>query len=122
MEIDKQSLEYVFPKELLDYFEIEKAALQLDKATQEEYLEVEFTEKNVLPKGYAREDYESKGFFTKVIQDFPLRGRAVFLKVNRRRWRHKQTKEQITRDFSFMAQGSKFTAELAAFLKERGGE
>ncbi len=62
MEIDKQSLQYVFPKELLDYFEIEKAALQLDKATQEEYLEVEFTEKNVLPKGYAREDYEHPRF------------------------------------------------------------
>lgn len=120
MDIDKQALEYVFPKELLEHFDIKEAQIKLDKPTQEEYLEVEFTEKNMLPEGFSREDYESKGFFTKVIQDFPLRGRAVFLKVNRRRWRHKQTKEQITRDFSFLAQGSKFTAELAAFLKERG--
>lgn len=120
MDIDKQALQYVFPGELLDHFDIESAQVNLDKPTQEEYLEVVFTEKNVLPEGYSQKDYESKGFFTKVVQDFPLRGRAVFLKVRRRRWRHKQTGEQITRDFSFLAQGSKFTAELAAFLKERG--
>lgn len=120
MDIDKQALQYVFPKELLEHFDIEDAHIKIDKPTSEEYLEVVFTEKNVLPEGFKKEDYESKGFFTKVVQDFPLRGRAVFLKVRRRRWRHKQTKEQVTRDFNFLAQGSKFTAELAAFLKERG--
>lgn len=118
--IDKQALQYVFPVEMLAHFDIESAQIKLDKPTQEEYLEVVFTEKNVLPEGYSQKDYESKGFFTKVVQDFPLRGRAVFLRVQRRRWRHKQTGEQITRDFSFLAKGSKFTAELAAFLKERG--
>lgn len=120
MEVDKHALQYIFPEELLEYFEIGKALIKQDGPTGEEYLEVEFTEKNVLPDGYDRKEYESKGFFTKVVQDFPLRGRAVFLKVNRRRWRHRQTGAQITRDLSLLAKGSRFTAELAAFLKERG--
>jgi len=53
-------------------------------------LEVVFEEKNTLPDGYSKEEYESKGFFNKRVQDFPLRGKAVFLKVRRRRWRRAQ--------------------------------
>jgi len=41
-------------------------------------LEVVFKEKNTLPDGYSKEEYESKGFFNKRVQDFPLRGKAVF--------------------------------------------
>jgi transposase len=58
---------------------------------------------------------------SRLIQDFPLRGRAVYLRVKKRRWRHKDTGEIIKRDFSFMADGSKFTQELSDFLKEAGG-
>jgi len=120
MEANVEVLSQVFPKELLDYFTIDQADIKRHEPTGEDYLEVVFSERNVLPDGYDPKDYESKGFFTKRVQDFPLRGRAVFLVIRRRRWRHKSTGEQITRDFSFLAEGSKFTAELAAFLKERG--
>jgi len=58
---------------------------------------------------------------SRLIQDFPLRGRAVYLRIRKRRWRHKDTGEIIKRDFSFMADGSKFTQELSDFLKEAGG-
>jgi len=80
---------------------------------------ISFEEKNDLPSGYSRLDYESKGFMeSKLIQDFPLRGRAVYLRVKKRRWRHKLTGAIIKRDFSFMADGSKFTQELSDFLKD----
>ena len=88
-------------------------------ATKEEYWEITFEEKNELPEGYSSEDYEPKDFVkSKLIQDFPLRGRAVFLRIKRRRWRHKTTKRVIKRDFSFIADGSKFTQELSDFLKD----
>lgn len=58
---------------------------------------------------------------SKLIQDFPLRGRAVYLRIKKRRWRHKTTEEIIKRNFSFIADGSKFTQELSDFLKEAGG-
>ena len=67
------------------------------------------------------EEFESKGFMeSKQIQDFPLRGRAVYLRIKKRRWRHKVTGEIIKRDFSFVADGSKFTQELSDFLKDAG--
>lgn len=57
----------------------------------------------------------------KLIQDFPLRGRAVYLRLHVRRWPHKQSGEIIKRDFSVVADGSKFTQELSDFLKGASG-
>ena len=90
-------------------------------ANKKEYWLIEFEEKNELPTGYSVSDYESKGFMeSALIQDFPLRGKAVYLRIRKRRWRHKQTGAIIKRDFSFIADGSKFTQELSDFLKDRG--
>ena len=83
---------------------------------------IEFEEKNEIPNGYPSLEYESKGFMeSKLIQDFPLRGKGVYLSIKKRRWRHKQTGVIIKRDFSFIADGSKFTSELSDFLKDAGG-
>ena len=70
---------------------------------------------------YLTSEYESKGFTqSKLIQDFPLRGKAVYLRIKTRRWRSKITDSIIKRDFSFIADGSKFTQELSDFLKDTG--
>ncbi len=58
---------------------------------------------------------------SKLIQYFPIRGKGVYLRITKRRWRHKQTGATLKRDYSFMAEGSKFTAELSDFLKEASG-
>jgi len=78
-------------------------------------------EKNDLPKGYNRLNYESKGFYPeKTIQDFPIRRKAVYLVIKRRRWREKQSRIEIKSDYSFIAEGSKLTIELSDFLKDTG--
>lgn len=106
----------------MDYFQIIGFQTLCSTETKTEYWVIEFEEKNELPEGYGTEDYESKGFMeSNLIQDFPLRGKAVFLRIKKRRWRHKQTGFIIKRDFSFIADGSKFTQELSDFLKEAGG-
>jgi hypothetical protein len=51
------------------------------------------------------------------IQDFPLRGKTVFLHIKRRRWRDKQTGESVHRNWDLVAQGSRMTIDFAAFLK-----
>ena len=80
--------------------------------------QVELEEINIIPKGYDSFLYESKGFYAeKTIQDFPIRGKAVYLKIKRRRWRHKQNKREIQNDYTFIAEGSKITKELSDFLK-----
>lgn len=106
----------------MDYFFISNYELLCSVETKSEYWVIEFEENNELPKEYSSLEYESKGFMeSKLIQDFPLRGKAVFLRVKKRRWRHKQTGAVIKRDFSFIADGSKFTKELSDFLKDAGG-
>lgn len=40
-----------------------------------------FKVKITLPDSYSKEEFESKDFFDKRVQDFPLRGKVVFLKV-----------------------------------------
>lgn len=106
----------------MEYFRISHYEILCSVEIKQEYWLIEFEEKNELPNGYSKEEYESKGFKeSKLIQDFPIRGRGVFLKLKSRRWRHKISKEIIKRNFTFMADGSKFTQELSDFLKEASG-
>lgn len=103
------------------HFDISMIETLCDITSKTEYFIIEFTEKSILPEGFSISDYESKGFMeSKLIQDFPLRGRAVFLRIRRRRWRDKQTDKIIKKDFTFIADGSKFTRELSDFLKDAG--
>jgi len=87
-------------------------------------MEFEFhlEEKNELPSGYSKEDYESKGFQPSArIQDFPICGKAVYLVIRRRKWRNKSTKQEIRNDYSFISnKGAKLTQDLSDFLKGTG--
>lgn len=111
---------HILPFGLLTHFKLEKVEEVKAKAGSIE-IDIFLEELNVLPDGYSKEEYESKGFLpAKRIQDFPLRGKAVYLRVKRRRWRHKVNKEEIRSDYSFIAEGAKLTKELSVFLKGTG--
>ncbi len=63
--------------------------------------------------------YESKGFTEQsVIQDFPLRGKPVYLHIRRRKWLEKDTGKVITNSYDVTHLGAQITAEFAAFLKD----
>jgi len=84
-------------------------------------IEIHIDERNNLPVSYSKADYESKGFLpSSKVQDFPIRGQAVYLIIRRRRWRDKLTKKEISSDYSFISEGSKITKELSDFLKGTG--
>ncbi len=118
MSIEKEALRYIFPEELIAHFDIVSVLELGDVKAKADYYEIVFEEKAIKPDGINANDYESKDFVSKTIQDFPIRGRAVFLVIKRRRWRNKDTGACISSDISFIAEGSKFTRELADFLKE----
>ena len=106
---------FILPKGILDYFELKEV-----KDT-EITLEIYLTEKGIVPQEFEGKQVESKGFYpVRVIQDFPLRERTVFLKVRRRRWRDKSTKDELKRSWNLIAKGTKYTQEFADFLKEVG--
>jgi hypothetical protein len=112
---------YILPSELLNHFEVVSLVELGDLSTKKMILEIHLEEKNELPTGYPVNEYESKGFSSSSrIQDFPIRGKAVYLIIKRRRWRDKQTKESITGDYTFIAEGSRLTQELSDFLKGTG--
>ena len=114
-------ISYVLPSELLDYFRVIEVQELCSLKTKTVFISVQLEEKNQIPRGYDSSKYESKGFLSsKTVQDFPLRGKAVYLTIKRRRWRDKVTKEEITSDYSFIAEGSKLTQELSDFLKDTG--
>ena len=120
--MENSIINHFLPAELLSHFAIVAIQELGDVASKEMFYEISLEENNVIPKQYAASNYESKGFYTEVtIQDFPIRGKAVYLLIKRRRWRHKNNPKDIIRnDYSFIAEGSKLTKELADFLKETG--
>jgi len=117
----KEILSLFLPESLLNHFDIEGTEELCEISHKRHIYHIYLTEKNDLPNGYNSLDYESKGFYNaKTIQDFPIRGKAVYLVIKRRRWRHKLSKTVIKSDFSFISEGSKLTQELSDFLKDTG--
>ena len=103
----------LLPKEIALHFDLIHVKEEGDKLLF--FLE----EKNIIPPDLNAGEYESKGFFQEQsVQDFPIRGKEVYLKIKRRRWRNKASKEEIKREWNSVAKGAKLTVELAAFLKE----
>lgn len=115
----KEIVKHVLPRGLLDYFDVKSMQEISSSEKQREHYMITLEENNTLPEGFSEGEYESKGFYkARLIQDFPLRGKAVYLKIHRRRWRHKIDKKNIHRDFTLLAEGTKFTKELSDFLKQ----
>lgn len=105
-------IKLLLPAEIFEYFEI----VQLD--VNEKEVNVHLDEQDIKPEEYKDEKLTSKGFHTTaLIQDFPLRDKAVFLHVRRRRWLVESTNKVISRDWDTVAKGTRFTKDFAAFLK-----
>jgi hypothetical protein len=106
-------LKFMLPDFLVENFEIVSAV------TSEENLHLYFEEKAKPPVEFDAVVLMSKGFLDEItIQDFPLRGKFVYLHIKRRRWTNKTTGEIIKRDWQLVAKGTRMTHEFASFLKE----
>jgi hypothetical protein len=114
--------QHFLPQGLLDHFSLLDIQELCSIESKEVSIYLELSEKNQIPLGLDPVLYESKGFYKKKqIQDFPIRGKAVYLVIQRRRWRLKSDKNVIVHnDYSFISEGSKLTIELSDFLKGTG--
>lgn len=107
----------ILPEELFEYFEVTN--LVIDERVVSVYLD----ERNIIPEEYSGEKLTSKGFYpASVIQDFPIRNKALYLHVRRRRWLLESTKEVVTRDWDLVAEGTRYTKSFADFLKGLFGQ
>jgi len=120
--METELIRLILPEEVLEYFEITNVERLVEETLNRTVIQISLEEKNRIPAGYDSTQYESKGFYpVKIIQDFPLRGKAVYLAIKRRRWRNKTNhNEIIVNDYSMIAEGSKLTKELSDFLKDTG--
>ena len=109
------TIKLFLPEVLVEYFELTN---YVQKEEQEE-LHFYFKEKNIIPENYIGIKLTSKGFYPEsTIQDFPIRGKQVYLHVIRRRWLEEQTDKVVSRDWELVAKGTRITSEFATFLKE----
>lgn len=119
--MEKEIVSNFLPEGLLEHFTITGVLSLGDVVSKKMFFEISLEENNELLGNYDKTEYESKGFTEITIQDFPIRGKAVYLRIRRRRWRHKRRPNEVVRnDFSFVAEGSGFTKELSDFLKGTG--
>ena len=60
--------------------------------------------------------YESKEFTEQsIIQDFPLRGKPMYLHIRRRKWLEKSTGKVFTNSYDLTHLDTQITAEFADF-------
>lgn len=121
MQLDTELGLLFLPQGLLLHFDITEIVELCDIGTKKAFYTISIEEKNEIIGIPNPLDFKSKGFSHLTLQDFPIRGKAVYLKIGRRKWQHKTVPKIFHRnDFSYVAVGSGFTKELADFLKGRG--
>lgn len=103
---------FILPAGILEYFTL-TSAIQ-----KNEELHFYLEEKNIPPQEYKKEKLTSKGFLDEIkVQDFPIRGKDVYLLIKRRRWYNQDTGAIVCRNWELVAQGTRMTKEFAFFLK-----
>lgn len=111
--INKQVLGLIVPSEILESF-------QLSEVTQtKESVELQLHErKDLVPACLQGEDVVLDGFCNPIeLQSFPLQGKATFIKLFRRRWKRRGTRNHVSNTYHFTAPGTKATRMFGAFLK-----
>ena len=105
-------LSMVLPDGLLEYFELTSFT------KSEDGFKIYLSEKNIPPAEFASDKLSSKGFFDEItIQDFPIRSKASYLHIKRRRWVNERTGDIVYRNWNMVAKGTRMTQEFASFLK-----
>lgn len=108
-----QVLKTIFPDIITENFEFmdfKESGTQLDYWLDER----SYQSREDYKKGTVRE----YGFTEeKIIQDFPIRGKAVYLHVRRRKWRDTEDGSIFTYDYELAEKGTRLTPEFVAFLK-----
>ncbi len=111
--MDQNELLKIFlPEWLFDYFDLVKVD------TNESTINFFLDEKKIIPDNLSECQVRSNGFtaYTK-IQDFPIKGKAVYLHVRKRKWIDCKTNKIHTAKYEINFKGTQLTKEFVAFLK-----
>ena len=105
----------VLPHEVLDHFDI----VDIQSSETEKHIHMDEVMNKELQEDV---HFESKGFIAPVtITDFPIRDHKVLLVLRRRRWIDTRTGRSFILPLKIEAEGTRYSKEFAAFLKETYG-
>ncbi len=124
----KYFLDFIFPENLLDYFELVRmeekpisgeSKLGLDNLYQSE-LHIYLDERD--NRSADDNDLHPNGFTeSSQVEDFSIRDRKVLLHIRRRRWLDKDGKSVLFDTCPLCAKGTRLSPGLASFLKGNNG-
>ena len=98
--MDQSLIEVFLPEGLLDYFKVTSVE------RKEDSYQIRREEKDAVPQEYSGQKLLSKGFYEEItVQDFPIRGKACYLKIRRRRWKVAEHGKIISRDWAWLPKG-----------------
>ena len=110
-----QLLRAILPDVLIDNFDIvsfDKSADRFDIYLDEKKVQLKEDKYNPEIIAYGFGDY-------RVIQDYPIRGRATYLHVRKRKWLDKSSNEIFSYDWDLSEfDGTRLNSEFVSFLKE----
>ncbi|WP_347282788.1 hypothetical protein, partial [uncultured Muribaculum sp.] len=109
--------ECLLPEEMVEYFEVVK----VEKTS--ETLDVTLEERDNGVGGYNPGELRPNGFYGEsLVRDYPVRGRKMTFHIKRRRWVETATGKSVSRRWDLVAEGTRFSKEFAAFLKDMLGQ
>ena len=112
----------VLPTDVLEHFIITKIEYVETKTYDEPEMHIHLDEK-MHPDLRGDGFFESKGFIAPVkVTDFPIRDHKVVLVLRRRRWVDSRTCKSFILPLNLTADGTRYSREFAAFLKETYGD
>lgn len=113
--VTKTLLETIFPSVIVENFDI----VSIQHYPKDEEIHIHLDEKKTIPAEFSSRHVIFHGFTSaKKIQDYPIRGNAVYLHVRRRKWLDQDTNEILTKTYSIAFEGTQLTKEFVSFLKE----
>lgn len=112
--MNQDLIQLLLPEGLFEYFDVVK----VEKV--ENSFNIHIVERNLIPKELEGQKLESKGYFEEeTVRDFPLRGKACFLKIKRRKWLNRDTGKIVYRNWDLVASGTRMTSKFTAFLTQK---
>jgi hypothetical protein len=108
-------LQYLLPTEFFQYFDFKEI-----KEGDNKSLLLHLDEKPIKPEEHSDKELVSNGFDEPIrIQDFPIRDKAVFFLVRRRKWKDKNTGKVYSKNWNLTANSTSYTKGLFGQLPNK---
>ena len=107
-------MKMLLPSDFINCFTIEKII-----ETKETWEILLHEKEDKIPKELIGKKIVKDGFCNPIeLQSFPIKGKAFYIKVFRRRWKEAGTQNSFNNTYDLNEEGMKATREFGVFLKE----